>query len=242
MLLANFVEDFAYAVIQISEHRRKDTALDIVDVGESLHVLVRALKRTVNGIIRQIQEEGFVRVAVDEVNGFAREGVGQVFVLDNGLPASNDRIVRVVGGFIVSHVRRIDQPIAQPTSLAASGNCPPPQHRGHTVIGRRDEVVAFMQKAEEFIKALAMRMEIGGAAKMPLADQASRITLFVKQLGERRFFFWQAGTWIFISSPDWIELVPESCRNPSGQEAGSRGTAIRRGDITLREARAIGCY
>lgn len=54
-------------------------------------------------------------------------------------------------------------------------------------IGWRDEVVAFVQKAKELVKTVAVRMIVSRPAKMPLANQACCVSLIVQQLGERCF-------------------------------------------------------
>ena len=52
----------ADAVIHVGQHRRKDPAVDVFDVGEFLHVGIGALQRAVHRIVGELEKEGLVVV------------------------------------------------------------------------------------------------------------------------------------------------------------------------------------
>ena len=78
--------------------------MHILNRRELLHVRVRSLQRTVDGVVGEVKEKRAVVISVDEVNRFARQRVGQIFMLDDRLASSQDGIVGIVGRLVVSHV------------------------------------------------------------------------------------------------------------------------------------------
>ena len=62
--------------------------MNVFDVSKLEHVDVGSLKGTVHGIVGDIEEERLVLVAVDKVDGFARDGVGKVFLFLDRLTAA----------------------------------------------------------------------------------------------------------------------------------------------------------
>lgn len=75
---------------------------------EFFHIFVGRLKGAMHCVVRDVQEKGFVSMSVNEVNGLAGDGIGEVFLFLNGLATSDDRIVGIVVGFIASHMSRVD--------------------------------------------------------------------------------------------------------------------------------------
>ena len=92
-----------HAVVEIRQHGRENAALDILDVRKTGHVCVLALERTVDRVVREQEEEGLVVVARHKIDGLSGEGIGQVCLLRNRLPAAEDRVVRIVVGLVIAH-------------------------------------------------------------------------------------------------------------------------------------------
>ena len=76
--------------------------MDIVDVSKLLHVRVRTLQWTVNCVVGEIEKERLVVVTVDKVDCLASQCIGQVLVLDDGLPAANGQTYRLPAGSFFS--------------------------------------------------------------------------------------------------------------------------------------------
>ncbi len=115
-------------------------------------------------------------MAVDKVDGFARDGVGKVFLFLDRLTAAHDRVVGVVVR-LVARPGMVDQLLlADPASFASAWNRFASQHRGYALPWRRHEIVALVCKAEEFVETVPKRMIGRSAAQMPLADYASDVT------------------------------------------------------------------
>ena len=70
------------------------------------------IRRLVNRIVGNEQEEWFVGMPVNEVYGFAGDGIGEVLFFLNGLAPSHDRIIGIVVG-LVAQVSRVDH-LAEP--------------------------------------------------------------------------------------------------------------------------------
>ena len=65
---------------------------------------VGTLQRAMHRVVGQVEEERPVAAAIDKIKRFASQCVGQVRRLLDRLAATQDGIVRVIGGFVVSHV------------------------------------------------------------------------------------------------------------------------------------------
>ena len=95
-----FVDDSTHTVIQICQHGREDSTLNVLDILEFFHVLIRGLKGAVHRIVGNEQKEGFVRVSLNEIDGFAGDGIGEIFLFPNGLASPDDGVVGIVVRFV----------------------------------------------------------------------------------------------------------------------------------------------
>ena len=126
-------------------------------------------------------------MAADKVTGFARKRIGEVRSFLHRLTVADDRVVGIVVRLLVAHVSGPNHATIRrnPSALPAVGQRDFPQPSRHALPRRRYEIMSFMQKAEELIKATPLRMEGGSTAKMPLANQASGIAHAPQPVGER---------------------------------------------------------
>ena len=186
-----FLENRADAVVEVGEHGGKNAAVNVFDVGKTLHVGVRPLQRTVDGVVCQVQQKRSLLVTIDEVDGFAGECVGQVLPFVDGLPVAEDGVVGVVGRFVGAHVRGVNAFAVgtSPTALLAVGQRATAEHRRHALVRRGHEEMAFVQKTEELVEAAADRMVFRVSAQMPLADEGGRVADVVQLPCERAFGF-----------------------------------------------------
>ena len=114
-------------------------------------------------------------MSVDEVDRFARPGVGKVLLLVIGLGAAEDGIVGIVVGLVVGEVCTVDD-IAEATStLSAAGEHFTAQHGGNILPGMGSEVVAFVSESKKFVEATAIGMVRCRATQMPFADDSGDI-------------------------------------------------------------------
>ena len=86
---------------------------------ELVHVFVRCLQGTVDGVIGNEQEEWFVGMSVNEVYGLAGDGIGKVLFFLNGLASPHDRIVGIIVGF-VAQVSRVDHLSEPPYAFSSA--------------------------------------------------------------------------------------------------------------------------
>ena len=103
----------ADAVIHIREHGSEDATVHVVDVSEFFHVGIGSLERAVHGVVGK-EEERFVVVAINEVDGFAGEGVGEVFRFDHRLSAANDGVVGIVVRLVAEQIVEMEFLVAVP--------------------------------------------------------------------------------------------------------------------------------
>ena len=235
------VQHFANTVIQIAKHCGEDATVNVVDVSEPIHVLVRSLQRTVNGVVGQIQKEGPSGIAINKVDGFARERIGQVCRFLHRLAASINRIIGVVGRFVVAHVSRVDQLAvrADVASFFTAGQRSPTQHGGNSVIRRRDEVVAFVQEAKEFVEAAPHGVILRRSTQMPFADQGCGVSNVVQHVGERLLIQRQPRVGVFVLIANRIKFIAKSSLIATGQQARSRRATERRCDIAIGEPHSV---
>ena len=92
--------------------------MDVFDVGEFLHVGIGALQRAVHRIVGELEKEGLVVVAIDEIDRFAREGIGEVWCFGDGLATADNRVVGIVVGFVAPPCGRYRSALSgRPTGL-----------------------------------------------------------------------------------------------------------------------------
>ena len=112
---------------------------------ELFHVGIRTLKRAMHCVVGEIQEEWFVVVTVNEVDGFTGQRIGQVFAFDNGLTTASDWIIGIVIGFVATHMIGINESLfSNPAARVSMWQTLAAQHRCHTFIRWRHEVMALM--------------------------------------------------------------------------------------------------
>ena len=86
------ITDLADAVVQIRQHGREDSAVDVFDVCENFfHVGIGPLQRAMDRVVGEVEKEGLIVMAIDEVDGFAGERVGEVFGFHHWLASAHDR-------------------------------------------------------------------------------------------------------------------------------------------------------
>ncbi len=153
-------------------------------------------------------------MAIDIGDGFAAEGIGQVFLLVNLVMTAQDRLCIGVGialGFCFRFLLRI-----------------------------RDKIgMRAAREAKEFVKAALDRIETIGRAQMPLADKARGIAGRLQGIGDGCLGQRQAD--VVASSLGWsarIEFVAETLLIAPGQQSGPGRAAIRARHVTARESRA----
>ena len=116
-------------------------------------------------------------MAIDEVDGLAGQGIREVGIFHDRLASASDGVVSVVVGFVASHMIGVMEPLfANPTTFRTAGKLLTSQHRGDAVIGRRNEIMAFVRETEELVETVAKRMIVGRATLVPFADYAGRVT------------------------------------------------------------------
>ena len=196
--------------------------MDVFDVGEFFHVGICSLKRAVDRVVGEEEKERFVVMTINEVDRFSSEGVGQVCRFFNRLPATDDRIVRVVIR-LVTGPRVIKQPLLPDPVLlslltlnsARQGFAA--QQGSHAIVGWRDKVVPLVSEAEKLVEAVAKRMILGGPTLMPFPDEAGGIATVVQRLGDRDFPWRQAKAGFLIKCSGGIEFVAKARRNSPGE-------------------------
>lgn len=179
-------------------------------------------------------------MALDEVDGFAREGVGEVFGFFDGLAAADDGVIGIVIGFVGAHVIGVDEFAEVGAAGVAGWEDFFAEHGGGAVPWWGDKVVAFVCEAEEFIEAMAEGVVGSGAAEVPFSDDAGGVSLVMEELGDSGFFFWEAEAGFFVSVAGGVEFVSEAGGDAAGHEAGAGGGAIGAADVCLGEADAVG--
>ena len=112
-----------------------------------------AARRRVDGVGGEVEEEGRGFVAVDELDGFGGEGVGEVSILFDGFVGAANGVVAFGG---------------HSAAVTVSGD----GAAGGSLLG--DEGVAASQEAEEFVEATFDGMIAGTDAEMPFADGRAR--------------------------------------------------------------------
>ena len=98
-------EHLADTVIEMRKHGGEEAALDVFDVRELLQVIVRGLHGAVDGVVGEIKKERLRGMPPDEAAGFTRKDIGEVRLFIHGLTAAQQRIVRVVFGFVRAEMR-----------------------------------------------------------------------------------------------------------------------------------------
>ena len=162
--------------------------MNVFDVDKLLHVNIGSLKGAVHRIVGEVEKEGLVVVAIDEVDGFTGQGIGQVFRLHHGLAAAHDGVVGIVVRLVIAHVGGVDQSlVADPAAFATIRKALAAQHCRHSFVGRRDEIMALVQESEELIETVPMGVIVRRAALVPFADQSGCVAGVLQGLGNRDF-------------------------------------------------------
>ena len=113
------------------------------DSDDAIQMRFGRFQRRVRRVVGQEQEERLLLMGLDECDGFAGEGVGQVILLDDRLGAAHDAIgPRTELGQEASGIR----------------------FGIHVIVGA-------VEKAEELLKAAGLRNPLGIAPQVPLADE-----------------------------------------------------------------------
>ena len=109
------------------------------------HIGVRTLKRAMDRVVGEVQEKWLVVVAVDEVNSFTGQRIGQVFTFYNGLTTPCNGIVGIVVWLVATHMIGINESFfSNPTAGVSMWQTLAAQHRCHTFIRWRYEVMALV--------------------------------------------------------------------------------------------------
>ena len=161
-MLLELGQDHADRVVERADHARVDAPVRVVEVRETLVVLVHHLHRGVHRVEREVEEEGVVPVPVDEVGPLAGELRGLVLlqlVLLAALEHRNDA-VRVPPGDRLD-IQRVSAGPAR-IDVVHSG--------GHAV---------------EVVEAAVERVEEPPHAELPLADRRVRVAGGLERVGDR---------------------------------------------------------
>ena len=159
-MLAQLRHYFADAVVERRDHRGEDPGLLVLDVAVAVEVLRGRLQRHVGRVVRQVEEEGFLVVPVDEVEGLAGQDLGQVLGLFDHLPAAEDGPPPRLGD-------RLRIPVL------------------HSFGGWLDEDRTSLH-AEELVEAAVERVFPALPAELPLADRPGGVAGGPHHLGQRR--------------------------------------------------------
>ena len=101
--------------------------------------------------------------------------------------------------------------------------------------------MALVQEAEEFVEATPLRMKLGGAAKMPFADEGRGVAGFAQPIGDRLLRDGQTNTGRGVLRSDGVKLKTEARLVTPRQQRRARGRAERRRHVTIRKAHPTGC-
>ena len=224
------------------EHRGEDAPLHIGDILEASHVGVGSLHRAVDGVVSEIEEERFLFRAVEEVHRLVRERIREVARFFDGLVAAHHRVVFVVFRFVGLQVVALDQAAIWrgPAPHGAIRQVLPAQPGGIALADCGLEVAAFVEEAEEVSEASLLRVEGGGAAQMPFADQTRVIPRGAQAIGDGRYADGQADARFQVLAADRVEFETKARLVTAGQQGGARGGAERSRDVAIREACALG--
>ena len=232
----------ADAIVEVREHRGKDTAVEIGNVRELCEIGIGGLQGAVDGVVGEVEEERLRAVAGDEVVGLARERVGEVGAFIDRLTGTKERIVGIVVGLVATHVGGPDEAAVGrgPAAGAAIGERAASQPRGDACPRVRDVGVTLVEKAEKFVEAAALWVKFGGAAEVPLADEGGGVAGGAKMISHRFFAGRQANAWRSVFRADGIKLKTETCLVATGEERGAGRSTKWRGDVAVGKARAAG--
>ena len=114
-----------------------------------------------------------------------------------------------------------------------------PTHQRHaTVFFEIDDLdrIQVVQQSEVVIESLLLGQERRVKTKVPFADASRRVAVRLQQLGNRQFIRIETDSRIGTLDP---RRQADSARVTTGQQAGARRTADRRGRVVIRESDSL---